>query len=226
MPLKRIDKSIYMIDDKPDLAEPLILKFHYSKRMPSLNRKCYLVRKSGGGFFGFDGEILAACIIGVPKARWKEQDFLELTRLVRIPTFKFQLTQLIAFACNDLKTEGHHLIISYADKIQNHHGGIYQAAGWNYHGERTPLVDGFYINSKYFPTRTCYDLWETCSLKNLQKLMPGRKIEPHVDEGKHLYWRALTQHGYVKAVRLGLKQTEYPKPNAGSPSDERSHRAS
>ncbi len=223
-PFERLSKSLCMTSTKPAEAWQIIRDHHYSKRMPTVNRFCYVVRKSGG-FFGWEGDIIAALVLGVPKARWKEQDFLELTRLVRIPKFDFQLTRLIAFACNDLKKKDQHLVISYANKIQKHHGGIYQAAGWNYHGERSPLVDGFFINGNYVPTRTCWQLWKTCSFHELTSKLPDYKIVPHMDEGKHLYWRALTRFGKTKAKRIGLQSNPYPKP-AVRPLDEQPPRLS
>jgi len=42
--------------------------------------------------------------------------------------------------------------------------------------------------------------------------MPGRVIEPHYDEGKHLYWRALSKSGQRKAQELKLATMPYPKP--------------
>ena len=35
---------------------------------------------------------------------------------------------------------------------------------------------------------------------------PHKSIEPHFDDGKHLYWKALGRNGERKAQRLGLLQ--------------------
>jgi hypothetical protein len=141
--------------------------------------------------------------------------------MVKKPEFDFELTQLISFACNDVKqhmakTDKQNrkcILISYADKIQNHHGGIYQAASWNYHGVRMPLFDGFYINGIYHPTRTCYDLWKTCSWRELERQLPDKTVVPHLDAGKHLYWHPLSKYGSLQAKRMGLRSMPYPKPD-------------
>jgi hypothetical protein len=211
-----VSKSFEMTTAKPDDARYLVCDWHYSHSMSSLDRYCYVMLS--------DGEVVAAAIFGVPKARWREQAFLELTRLIRKPEFTCQLTELLAFACKNLKKCNEHLVISYADKTQNHHGGIYQAAGWTYHGERSPLVDGFFIDGEYIPTRSCYDRWGTCSRIQLQRKLPGHKIVSHLDNGKHLYWRALTRFGARKAKKLGLGSKPYPKPTAVRHSDARPSR--
>jgi hypothetical protein len=47
------------------------------------------------------------------------------------------------------------------------------------------------------------------------KLGPAYTVEPHWDEGKHLYWRALSAAGDAMAGRLKLDRRPYPKPEGG-----------
>jgi hypothetical protein len=191
---------------------PLVRSFHYSRRMPSNIQHCYAVR-SEGGLFGHTGEVLAGIIFSIPPTRWSE-DVLELSRLVRREDFSGSLSQLISFACNHLRKRGHHLLVSFADRTQSHHGGIYQASGWNYDGCRERRMDGLIINGTFKPGRSCNSAWGTQSPDRLKAILPNAEIIPHFDDGKHLYWRALTVAGKTRAKRLELKSLPYPKPSA------------
>ena len=117
-----------------DEAWPLIRDFHYSGRMPANIQHCYAIR-AVGGLFGETGDVGAAIVFSIPPTRWAET-VLELSRLVRRPDFASPLSQLIAMAARMMKKNGHDLLVSFADWPQGHHGGVYQAAGWNYAGQR------------------------------------------------------------------------------------------
>ena len=81
-------------------------------------------------------------------------------------------------------------------------------------------MDGILIDGQFKPGRSCNSSYGTQSPIRLREMMPGRSIEPHYDEGKHLYWRALTVAGKTRAKRLGLQNLPYPKPdNATCPLD-------
>jgi hypothetical protein len=120
---------------------------------------------------------------------------------------------LIALACRRLKADGRDLLVSYADAGEGHHGGVYQASGWNYDGQRAASIDGLTIDGQFIPGRTCNSIYGTRSPSKVRTLL-GQNVEPHIDIGKHLYWRALNRAGEAKALRLGLKCLPYPKPNA------------
>jgi hypothetical protein len=197
---------------------PLVRDFHYSGRMPGQIEHCYAARLPGGLFDDY-GEITAAIVFSIPWG-WSE-DVLELSRLVRLPDHDEPLTRLIAFACGWLKRHGWCLLVSFADWAQKHHGGIYQASGWRYGGMRKPRMDGLNINGKFTPARTCTNAYGTNSPDRLRAILPDKEIEPHYDEGKHLYWRALNVAGKTRAKRLGLRSLPFPKPNAARPLDER-----
>jgi len=110
--------------------------------------------------------------------------------------------------------------VSFADWTERHHGGIYQAAGWQYAGMRERRMDGLIVNGQFKSGRSCNHAWGTRSPERLRAVLPSADIEPHYDEGKHLYWRALTVAGKTRAKRLGLDSLPYPKPdNAACPSD-------
>lgn len=192
-------------------AERLVLLHHYSRRFPS-NVQSVVTFHGTGGLFGRpgDGECEAACIFSIPPTRWSEEVW-ELSRLVRTPTFSVPLTVLIAESVRRV-SKNIDLLVSFADWTQGHHGGIYQAASWNYAGKRDRRMDGIIIGGQFVPGRSCNSIWGTQSPERLREKMPMATIEPHYDEGKHLYWKATRKVGRKKAERLGLERLPYPKP--------------
>jgi len=194
-------------------AERLVKRFHYSRRMPS-NIQCVATWHREGGLFGDFGEAYAACIFSIPPTRWSE-DLLELARLVRHPDAQCSLTGLIASAAKFInRTKQADLLVSFADATQGHHGGIYQAASWNYDGQRDAVMDGLIVDGAFVSGRSCNSRWGTRSPEKLRGVLKHSVIEPHYDAGKHLYWKALSRSGAKKAERLGLKAMPYPKPGA------------
>lgn len=191
-------------------AKALIEQYHYSHRMPD-GILAVGTFHLDGGLFGDKGEAIAACVFCNSTARWNEE-VIELIRLVRKDNIQVPLTKLIALTLKLIKRQGYDLVISYADKEQNHHGGIYQAASWFYNGERESRMDGLIVNGIFYPGRTCNALWNTQSPKKLKVIKPKWDIQPHYDKCKHLYWKPLSHKGKLKAERLGLKKATYPKP--------------
>jgi hypothetical protein len=94
----------------------------------------------------------------------------EVCELVRIALTKHQSTvsRIAAMAMRFLKKQSHgiKLIISYADPMQGHHGGIYQAGNWIYCGSSQPQ-QGVMVNGKVMHKRTADSLFGT--IKGLQK---------------------------------------------------------
>ena len=203
--------ELYMASGHKDEACSLVRRYHYSHK-ESANIQYVLTWHREGGLFGDLGKAIAACIFTIPPARWSEPVW-ELARLVRIDDCDINLTGLIAQACKNIKGMID-LVVSYADWTQKHHGGIYQAASWRFNGIRDKKMDGIYINGIYTACRTCNHMYGTHSLKKLSLILSDTKIEPHFDEGKYLYWRALSKSGKKKATRLGLQSLPYPKPGA------------
>lgn len=210
--------ELNMTGADPDECWPLVRDFHYSRRMPGNIQHCYVVREPGG-LFGDRGNVLAAAIFSIPPTRWSE-NVIELTRLVRNPSCEMPMSRLISFSCQWLKRAKWVLAVSFADRTQGHHGGVYQAAGWFYDGCRDRAMDGVLIDGVFKPGRSCNSTWGTRSPDKLRELLPSRSIEPHYDEGKHLYWKPLTIAGRTMAKRLELRPNSYPKPNATRPLDE------
>jgi hypothetical protein len=189
-------------------AIDLVKRHHYSRRAPS-NIQFIGTLHDAGGLFGDYGQAVAAVFFCIPPTRWSEP-VLELSRLVRADR-RVPLTSLIGKACECLRREGYDLLVSFADRTQSHHGGVYQAASWEYDGARDRRMDGLLIDGTFIGGRACNHKWGTQSPDKVRHIT-GRDIQPHYDEGKHLYWRALGSRGKAKASRLGLKSLPYPKP--------------
>jgi hypothetical protein len=185
-----------------DEANGLVMRYHYSRRAPA-NVQFVGTLHLDGGLFGGDGEAVAAAFFSIPPTRWTEP-VLELSRLVRRDGERPPLTLLIRLCLNALKRAGSDLVVSFADKTQGHEGIVYRAANWVYAGCRERAMDGVLIDGAFHPGRTCNSLFGTRSPAKLRQLFPHKVIEPHYDEGKHLYWKALGRSGERKAHRLGL----------------------
>ena len=189
----------------------LIIKHHYSHRAPFNGNAMVGTLNKPGGLFGDYGEPIAAITMTPPTVNWREQ-VIELSRLVKLDGIECSLTQLISKACNYLRSRDFDLVISYADQAHGHHGGIYQAASWNYHGRRRRICDGYFIGGRFVAKRQCNAVYGTNSKRKLEAIL-GQRITEHYDEGKHLYWRALKRSGEAKAKRLELEKNMYPKPD-------------
>jgi hypothetical protein len=193
-------------------AERLVKAFHYSRRMPG-NIQIIATWHQDGGLFGDSGPAVAACIFSIPPTRWSEP-VLELTRLVRDETFTEPLSGLISATVRQIRRKGiSDLLVSFADATVGHHGGVYQACSWRYHGQRETSMDGVIIGGKFVPGRTCNSIYGTRSPDKLRAIL-GKDVEPHYDDGKHLYWFAVNKNGRRQATRMGLTSMPYPKPAA------------
>ena len=192
-------------------AEALVLKYHYSHRIPS-NIQAVGTLHVDGGLFGDLGPAIAACFFSIPPTRWSEEVW-ELSRLVRDEEHHPSLTSLISSTVGEMKRQGLiDLVISFADWTHGHHGGIYQAASWQFAGKRDKRMDGVIVDGQFKPGRSCNSTWGTRSPRLLSERMPNSTIEPHFDEGKYLYFHPLNKSGQKKAKRLGLESLTYPKP--------------
>jgi hypothetical protein len=192
-------------------ANALVLRDHYSHRIPA-NIQYIGSFHTSGGLFGTSGPCVAACYFSIPPTRWSEP-VLELSRLVRPADVRVPLTKLIRLTVSRIKRDRTwHLLVSFADMTHGHNGYVYQAAGWNYDGQRDPQMDGVFVEGTFITGRNANHIWGTRSPERLGKL--GIEAEPHYDAGKHLYWKALDREGESTAQRLGLRSKPYPK---GSP---------
>jgi len=183
-------------------AERLVLRHHYSKRVPS-NVQMVGSLHLDGGLFGGDGEMVAAAFFTYPPTRWAET-VIELARLVRGDA-KVPLSFLISKCVSALRKDGHDLLVSFADRTQGHEGYVYRASNWRYAGCRERRVDGLMVNGQFIGGRACNHMFGTQSPEKVLALKPGFDIQPHYDEGKHIYWMPTCKAGEKKAARLGLE---------------------
>ncbi len=205
---------MYFHINRTDEARDLIEKHHYSKRWPG-NVQCVGSWHDSGGLFGDYGPIIAACVFSIPPTRWSE-NVLELSRLCRVPNARPQLSGLISMTAKFVKkSKGASLLVSFADRTHDHHGGVYQASSWSYDGCRDRRMDGLCVDGEFVAGRSANSRWGTRSPTKLRnQIGDHHEIIPHYDEGKHLYWKPLDREGKRMAGRLGLKSISYPKPGA------------
>ena len=198
----------FIFDPDPPLAEikALVREHHYSGCLPSSIVYVAGVRQGGA--------LVAGIVYSTPPTRWS-QPVVELGRLVRKPGTKPPLTMLISKSVKVLaKRKNADLVVSFADSTQGHHGGVYQAASWNFHETRKPSCDGFVIDGVFTPRRALNHRLGSSSVPRITAFYEvwGGDCRPHYDTGKHLYWRALAPSGLAKANLLGLHRRPYPKP--------------
>ena len=205
--------SLHFWHDEHRFAQDLVERFHYSRRWPS-NVQSVTVAHVAGGLFGNKGDAVGAVVFTIPGTRWRFPVW-ELARLVRADA-PIALSALVAAGVRRCRKQGGHLLVSFADRTHGHHGGIYQACGWAYAGLRKPARDAVIHNGVLVPCRTANHKWGSNSPKRLAER--GIIVEPHYDDGKHLYWLALTPTGATWAQTLGLAKQSYPKRTAAVPS--------
>lgn len=133
------------------------LHFHYAKIMPvtSIAFSVFNDKNEWCGVITFGGG--ASANMGTPY-KLKFGQYLELTRMAlngkQESTSKSMsiAIRLIKKSCPSVK-----LLISYADKGQNHYGTIYQAANWYFVGESESSGTDYYFNGKWRHDRTLND---------------------------------------------------------------------
>tara|TARA_R110000796_G_scaffold74503_1_gene167600 strand:+ start:162 stop:848 length:687 start_codon:yes stop_codon:yes gene_type:complete len=112
----------------------------------------------------------------------------ECVELVRIALTKHEnpVSRIAALAMKFLHKSNPklRLIVSFADKSQGHHGGIYQAGNWVYNGQGNP--------AKFYMIRGKLTHPRSIGAKGLvQNIYGARKIDPNATvvnvEGKHRY---------------------------------------
>lgn len=211
-PLRNGPGPYYLHLDQADEAAELVKSYHYSHRVPS-NVQVVATAHEAGGLFGDLGEAVAACFVSIPgsghyKVNGEPVPTLELTRLVRHPDLSVNLSGLISWTLRWVwRLKKGDLVVSYADKAEGHHGGIYQAASWCYDGFRNPVAEGVILDGEHFiPNRTAY------SRKEVEKKYKGYEVTVKKTEGKYCYWKALSRSGVAKAKCIGLESHPYPRP--------------
>lgn len=149
-----------------EAAKYAVENWHYSESMPAGK----LVKVGAWENGKFIGTVIfgrgANNNIGKPYALHQT----EICELVRIALTKHQtpVSRIAAMAMKFLKKQspGIRLIISYADPMQGHHGGIYQAGNWIYCGRSQAQQEVMY-KGKIMHKRTANSLFGT--IKGMEK---------------------------------------------------------
>ncbi len=176
-------------------AKDFCAKWHYAgKVFPAVSQLHF-------GFFKED-RLVGVCVFGVPASQWVSvscvgvrDKCLELQRFALSENVKNDATRFLSLVWGILPKLYRGVIVSYSDTAQNHHGGIYQAFGFNYAGcskPRTdPLQDGHPRHTTGDPTQR-----------------RGRS-------GKHRYWLTVPRGRFDKTVKW--EKMKYPKPTPKEP---------
>lgn len=208
--------SLVMTGASPDELWPLVRDFHYSKRAPATVHYAFGWREPGG-LFGDTGELHAGVSYSQPVNRHFPTCALELSRLVRRDDFVRPLSPFVAWSLRWLRSSTETpFVLSYADSAQGHHGGIYQACGFVYVGERGVPFDGIAgfrdPNGAFVHARTCNARYGTHKADFILDRHPDWSIE--AAEPKHLYIFPLRQKWATIARQHGWAAQPYPKPHA------------
>lgn len=120
-------------------CEPFIIGIHYAKRWPSISYAFGLIEK---------GEVIGVCTFGTPPSSPLRNGIagvelapqvLELNRLCLKYNRKNEASFLVSRALKMLPKN--RIVISFADTSQGHHGTVYKAANFTYHGLSAKRTD-------------------------------------------------------------------------------------
>lgn len=116
-------------------AKYAVEHWHYSQALPK-GKNVYLGVWESGLFVGT--VIFGTGAGNATSGKAYGLGFMEMAELVRVALREHStpVSRIIAIAVRLLvgKCPGLRMLISFADPMQGHHGGIYQAAGWMYCG--------------------------------------------------------------------------------------------
>lgn len=133
----------------------------------------------------------------------------ECAELVRVALTKHQseVSKILAIATRFLKKQspGLRLLVSFADPSEGHHGGIYQANGWQYAGTSPPSIE-WLLNGKRL-NRRAYTGQQFGGGKKSVAGIPKGAIKRRV-QGKHRYLMPLDNEIRKKVLPLSKP---YPK---------------
>lgn len=188
-----------------------VKQHHYSHRMPT-SRSIVAIGtwRTSGGLLGEGGEIVAACIFGVPPTRWSEK-VIELSRLAHVDRELPPLTTLVNQTIDQVRRidSDYHLAIANIDVNFSKEAQFF-ITHWNFGGQRDRHIDGVVLNdSKFIPGRSANSRWNTRSPEKLQEM--GINAKAHYDDGKLFFWRPLDHVGSAQAERLELKRLDFHK---------------
>lgn len=191
-----------------EAAKFAVTRWHYSRTMPAGK-----LVKIGA----WEDEKYIGCVlfgrgankhIGNPY-NLEQSEVCELVR-VALKNHQSSVTQIVSKSLKLLKKANPHLklVVSYADKDQEHLGGIYQAGNWIYVGLKNQNTTGaFIIKNKKVHPRSVASMGGMQSLGWIKEnIDPNAKV--HVTKGKYKYLYPLSKR--IRKELLPLKKP-YPK---------------
>ena len=191
-------------------AKYAVINWHYSKAMPRGKLLHFGVWEGGD----FVGAVVfgrgATHSIGKPYGLLQSQ-CCELVR-VAFRQHDAPLSFVLSQCIRKLKAQcsGLRLLVSYADPLQDHHGGLYQACNWIYSGRAQIGPPPMIIRGRLMHGRTVHSKYGTKSRQWIRdNVDPNFSYAPAVNKYKYLYPLDRKMRKFV----MGLSRP-YPKPNA------------
>lgn len=184
------------------VARSACIRWHYSKSFPAAKTI------SIGAWE--DSKFIGVIVFGMGANKNIGRPYgisqLDACELVRVALTKHQsmVSRIISISIKMITRHcpGIRLIVSYADPIQSHHGGIYQAGGWLYLGETKSTFE-YRVGSRRIQRRS----YTGPNFGQPKRQIPQNAIKV-VIPGKHKY---------IKCIDKGLlnklcgKAKPYPK---------------
>jgi len=182
--------------------------WHYSKCTPKF-KQVWIGAWEDGKFIGVTSFGRSSTPYLGDAYGLKTTECAELTRIA-MKSHKCQISRIMAISIKFLKKQspGMRLLVSLADPMQNHHGGVYQATNWVYVGKSSSNTQYFYRGKWRNDTPLMRAMQTNPKLReSLQK----RKIP-----GKHKYLMPLDNEMRKQILPLSKP---YPKRASSETSD-------
>lgn len=176
-------------------AQHAVLSWHYSHAMPAGKLLTYGAWE--------DGRFIGAVLYGRGASPYlgraydlKAQELCELVR-VALREHDAPVTQIVAASLSALRraNPGLRLVVSFADPVQGHHGGIYQAGNWVYTGTSTSTTE-LLIKGRWMHIRSVGAIYGTTRVEKIR-----RTIDPNVRERT-----APPKHRYLMPLDRGMRR--------------------
>lgn len=133
----------------------------------------------------------------------------ECSELVRVALTDHvnPVSRIVAIACKMIKRQapGLRLLVSYADTRENHHGGIYQAAGWIYTGQTAEKFD-YMLGDQLLQRRS----YTGVNYGSPRLKLPAGSVKVK-SPAKHRYVYVLDKSDRALVDRVESMRQQYPK---------------
>ena len=198
-------KDYYITPISYDETKPFILDIHYAKRMPSITYAYGLFENNKLiGIVSYGSPPSPSLCSGIAGKRYKHL-VLELNRLILKENKKNQESILIGASFKLLPKP--RIVVSYAEKEQEHIGVVYQATNFLYTGLSDKRTEWRLRGSNLHSKTVC----ETYSLE--ERKSNTQKFEVVDRPRKHRYIYFLGNKTEKKQFKKNLKYSikDYPK---------------